>query len=103
MPTNERIDRALALLPGLLFEDDHLGARALLEELYDAGGDDRLSDLRDAKQAAAQWGVKHRRAGAHIARLHDKYGVGRLVGGAWVLRQQDIDAHPPDAKYRRKG
>jgi len=46
--------------------------------------------------------VSQRRAVAHIARLHNKYGIGRQVGGAWVLRQVDIERHRPDAKYRRK-
>jgi hypothetical protein len=99
---NDRIDRVLAALPSLLFSDDHLGARALLEELYDAGADDLLADLCGAEQAAARWGVTERRARAHIARLHEKYGVGRQFGGTWLLRRQDIDEHLPNAKYQVK-
>lgn len=99
---NERIDRALAALPALLFANDRLGMRALLEEVYEAGWDDALSDLCDSAQAAARWDVTERRARAHIARLHEKYGVGRQFGGSWLLNRQDIDRHPPDARYRRK-
>lgn len=100
---NDRIERALALLPGLLFQDDGHGARALLEELYDAGADDLLADLCATPQAAAAWGVSERRARAHLARLHDKHGIGRqLSDGTWLVRRAHIEAHPPDARYRRK-
>jgi len=99
----DRIDAALALLaPHLLSPQDPLYFRAVLEELYDAAQDDLLASLRGASDAAQAWGVSQRRAVAHIARLHQKYGIGRQVGGAWVLRQADIDTHRPDAKYRRK-
>lgn len=100
---NDRIERALALLPGLLFQDDGYGARSLLEELYDGAQDDLLTDLCSAAQAAAIWGVSDRRARAHLARLHDKYGIGRqLSDGTWLVRRAHVEAHPPDARYRRK-
>ena len=99
---NDRIERVLAALPALALQHDSLGMRSLLEDLYDAAQDDLLDDLRDAAQAAAAWGVSERRARARIAKLHEEYGIGRLVGGAWVVRQAHIDAHPPDQKYRKK-
>lgn len=99
---NDRIDRVLAALPSLLFEGDHLGARSLLEELYDAAQDDALVDLCGVEQAAAHWNVSDRRARAHIARLHEKYGVGRQFGGTWLVRRSDINEYPPDKKYRVK-
>jgi len=100
--TNDRIERALAALPGLLLQGDGHGARALLEELYDAAQDDLMRDLCGAKQAAARWGVTERRAVAHITRLHEKHGVGARIGTVWVIRRAHVEAHPPDAKYRRK-
>lgn len=100
---NDRIDAALALLaPHLLSPQDPLYFRAVLEELHDGAQDDLLASLRGAHDAAQAWGVTPRRAQAHIARLHDTCGIGRLIGGAWVLRQSDIERHQPDAKYRRK-
>ena len=98
--TNDRIERVLALLPALLSTQDIFGARALLEEIYDAGQDDLMADLCDTQDAARAWNVTPRRANAHIAKLHERYGVGRQLGGAWVLRRQDIEAHKPDQRFR---
>lgn len=101
--TTDRIDAALALLaPHILSPQDPLYFRAVLEDLHDSAQDDLLASLRGANEAAQAWGVSQRRAVAHIARLHNKYGIGRQVGGAWVLRQVDIERHRPDARYRRK-
>lgn len=101
--TNDRIERVLAALPVLLSTQDILGARSLLEEIYDGAQDDLMTDLCDAQDAAQVWGVSPRRAAAHIARLHEKYGVGRQLGGAWVLRRQDVEGHRPDQRFRAKG
>lgn len=100
--TADRIEGALAALPALLFANDQHGMRSLLEDLYDGAQDDLLSDLMSAEQAAARWDVTERRARAHIARLHEKYGVGRQLGGAWVLRRAHVESHAPEQKYRRK-
>jgi hypothetical protein len=98
---NDRIDRALTALPALVFQHDTLGLRSLLEELHDGAQDDLLADLCSVETAAARWDVSDRRARAHIARLHEKYGIGRQFGGTWLLRRRDIEAHPPDRKYRQ--
>jgi hypothetical protein len=98
----DRISGVMAALPALLFAGDQLGMRCLLEELCEGVQNDLLDELRGAEQAAAVWDVSERRARAHIARLHEKYGIGRQFGGAWLLRRQDIERHPPDQKYRRK-
>jgi len=100
--TTDRIDAALALLAPHLSATDPLEVRAIVEDLHDSAQDDLLASLRGASDAAQAWGVSQRRAVAHIARLHNKYGIGRQVGGAWVLRQVDIERHRPDARYRRK-
>lgn len=97
---NGRIERALALLPALISAQDIFGARALLEEIYDAGQDDLMNDLCDTQDAARAWVVTPRRANVHIAKLHARYGVGRRLGGAWVLKRQDIEAHRPDQRFR---
>jgi len=97
---NARIERALAALPALVFGNDQLGIQSLLEEVYDGAQDDLLAELCGIESAAARWNVSERRARAHIARLHEKYGIGRQFGGSWLLRRQDIDAHPPGPSGR---
>lgn len=100
--SNKRIEGVLAALPSLLFAGDQIGMRCLLEEFYEGAQTDLLGELRGAEQAAAVWEVTDRRARAHIARLHEKYGIGQQFGGSWLLRRQDIEQHPPDRKYRKK-
>lgn len=90
------------LTPHLLISADPLEIRALIEDLYDGAQDDLLDALRSAQDAAIAWSVTDRRARAHIVRLHEKHGIGRQFGGYWLLRQSDIDHHPPDQKYRQK-
>src|SRR5689334_4648115 len=98
-----RIEAALALLaPHLLTIQEPTYFRAILEDLYDGAQDDLLADLISAEQAAAIWGVTDRRARAHILRLHEKYGIGRQLGGAWVLRRAHAEHYKPDVRYRRK-
>jgi hypothetical protein len=99
---SDRIEQALAALPALTFQQDTLGLRSLLEDLYDGAQDDLLAELCGVEYAAARWEVTDRRARAHIARLHAKYGIGQQIGGAWLLRRSDVDAHRPDRKYRVK-
>lgn len=100
--SNDRIERVLMALPALLSTQDIFGARSLLEEIYDGAQDDLMADLCDTQDAARAWAVTPRRANAHIVRLHERYGVGRQLGGAWVLRRQDIEAHRPDQRFRKK-
>lgn len=97
-----RIDQTLAALPGLAFNNDELGARLLLEELYDGAQDDLLAELVGSDHAAVHWNVSERRARAHIARLHERYGVGKQFGGVWVLRRRDMERHAPAQSHRRK-
>src|SRR5262245_18779779 len=100
---SSRIDAALALLaPHLLTTQEPHSIRSLLEDLYDGAQDDLMNDLIDTNQAAAIWDVTERRASAHILRLHEKYGIGRQLGGAWVLRRAHAEAYKHDQKYRRK-
>ena len=99
---NDRIERTLAALPAFFFANDHHGLRSLLEDLYDGAQDDILADLVSAEQAAARWNVTDRRARAHIARLHEQYGIGRQLGGAWIIRRAHVDAHAPDTRYQTK-
>lgn len=100
---SERIENLLAWLqPHTLSRVDPLELRGRVEDLHDGAQDDLYASLRSATDAAVAWGVGERRARAHIARLHEKYGIGRRLGGSWVLRQSDIEHHPPDARYRTK-
>jgi len=99
----DRVRAALDLLaPHLVTIQSPMYFRELLDDLYDGAQDDLLEELRDASQAAAAWGVTERRARAHIARLHAKYGIGRQIGGARVIRQAHIDRYRPDERYKRK-
>lgn len=101
--SNDRIDAALAqLAPHLCTIQEPMYFRELLETLYDGAQDDLLADLISAEQAAAIWDVTDRRARAHIARLHEKYGIGRQLGGAWVIRRAHAESHAPDRRYRKK-
>lgn len=103
MMNNDRISAALGLLaPHLLTPQDPLYIRSVLEDLHDGAQDDLLASLRSAQDAAAAWGVTDRRARAYIARLNQKYGIGRQFGGSWLLRQGDIERYPPDQRYRQK-
>lgn len=98
-----RIDAALALLaPHLCTVQEPLYFRSLLEDVYDGAQDDLLSDLIDADQVASLLSVSRRRANAYIAALHQRYGYGKRLGGAWIIRRAHVTAHPPDARYRRK-
>lgn len=99
--SNDRINTVLALLaPHIVSVQEPLYFRSLLEDLHDGAQDDLMSDLRDTRDAAQAWGVSLRRAAAHITRLHTRYGIARQLGGAWVLRRQDIEAHRPDQRFR---
>jgi len=101
---NDRISAALSkLAPHLITIQEPLYFRAILEDLYDGAQDDLLSDLITTTEAAAVWGVTRARAAVHIARLHEKYGIGRQVSsGAWILRRAHVTSNPPDARYQPK-
>lgn len=70
---------------------------------YLRGQADLWASLRSATDAALAWNVNRARAHAHIARLHERHGVGRLIGGRWLLTDQDIIDHAPDVRFRPKG
>lgn len=96
----DRITAALEALGPLFFAGDMLGIRALLEDIHDRAEDELLDDLIATADAAAIWGVSRQRAHAHIARLHAKYGYGRLIGGSWIIRRAHVLSSAPEAKYR---
>jgi hypothetical protein len=98
--SNDRIDRALAMVPALIFEQDTLGVRSLMEELYDAGADDMLLRLRSAEDAAEAWNVSTRRAQAHIAAIHKRHGAATRIGRAWLITEDEIKKYAPGAVGR---
>lgn len=67
---------------------------------YLRGQADLWASLRTAADAERAWNVNHARACAHIATLHKRHGVGRLIGGRWLLTEQDIINHAPDVRFR---
>ena len=82
-------------------QDTLTNVRAILDVLVDGVEQSTIDQLRNAADAASAWGVSERRARAYIATLHQRFGIGKLVGGAWVLLQRHIETFPPDQKYRR--
>lgn len=54
-----------------------------------------LLGIRTSDEMAEVWGVSKRRAQAHIAKLHDRFGVGRKVGRDWLLSADEAERHPP--------
>lgn len=54
-----------------------------------------LLGIRTSDEMAEEWGVSTRRAQAHIAALHDRFGVGRKVGRDWLLSADEAERHPP--------
>ncbi len=60
-----------------------------------AGAHAALLGLRDSDELAQDWGVSKRRAQAHCAHLHERWGVGRKAGNAWLLTAEEAEAHRP--------
>lgn len=54
-----------------------------------------LLNLLDTAQLAEQWGVSERRVRAHVAALHERFGVGREVHGRWMLTAEEAETHRP--------
>lgn len=54
-----------------------------------------LLGIRTSDEMAIEWGVSKRRAQAHIATLHGRFGVGRKVGRDWLLSADEVERHPP--------
>lgn len=52
-------------------------------------------EIYTSDEAAKMWGVTVRRAQAHIATLHARFGVGRKVGRDWLLSADEAERHPP--------
>lgn len=94
----EQIQKAQEAL-GLKDRDKSL---TILTALYEAAVKETLNSLLDAEQASQMWEVSPRRARAIIQALHQKKGVGRLVGSAWVLTKEEVEANPPLARHRKK-
>jgi len=82
-------------------QDTLISVREILDVLVDGVEQATIDQLRNAADAASAWGVSERRARAYIATLHQRFGIGRLVGGTWVLLQRHIETFPPGQKYRR--
>lgn len=54
-----------------------------------------LLNLVDSAELEQLWGVSRRRVNAHCAALHERWGVGRKVGGAWLLTADEAERHTP--------
>lgn len=59
-----------------------------------------LLGIRTSEELAAEWGVTKRRVQAHIATLHERFGVGRKIGRDWVLSADEAARHRPGASGR---
>lgn len=98
---SQELDRAVELLTqnGITRRLTADALRRHLEHLVarvaSAARSEALVSIRSAEDAAEAWGVTPRRAQAHIARLHERKGVGARVGRAWLLTEQEIAANRP--------
>ena len=66
-----------------------------------AGAHAALLGLRDSNELAEMWGVSKRRVQAHCAHLHERWGVGRRVGNAWMLTAEEAESHRPGTPGRK--
>lgn len=60
-----------------------------------------LLGIRTSEELAAEWQVSRRRAQAFIARLHERWGVGRKIGATWCLSADEAATHRPADKPGR--
>lgn len=60
-----------------------------------------LLGIRTSDELAEEWGVSRRRAQAYIATLHERWGVGRKIGGVWCLSADEAATHRPAEKAGR--
>lgn len=61
-----------------------------------------LLGIRTSDELADEWRVSRRRAQAFIASLHDRWGVGRKIGGVWRLSAEEAATHRPAEPGRPK-
>lgn len=54
-----------------------------------------LLGIRSSDELAAEWNVTKRRVQAHIAKLHERFGVGRKIGRDWFLSAAEAESHRP--------
>lgn len=99
--TQQHIDKAIeALLPngGAGRVTEHR-LRHVLERLAQqaatTGVNEALAGLREASEIEHIWGVSRRRVNAHIRHLHERFGVGAKIGGAWVLTAEEVERYAP--------
>lgn len=64
-----------------------------LEKLYETAQQELIQELRTTNQAAEAWNITPEHAAEYITQLHERYGAGFQLGGSWIIRQSDIDAH----------
>ena len=55
-----------------------------------------LLGVRTSEEMAEEWGVSERQSQAFIATLHERLGVGRNIGGTWVLSAAEAESYKPD-------
>lgn len=60
-----------------------------------------LLGIRTSDELAAEWGVSRRRVQAFITTLHERWGVGRKIGGVWCLSADEAATHRPAEKAGR--
>ena len=60
-----------------------------------------LINLLDAGDVAVHFGISRARARALLQNRHERFGVGRKVGGAWIIAADELGQLEPEEKYRR--
>lgn len=54
-----------------------------------------LLNIKSSDGLAEEWGVTKRRVQAHIAGLHERFGVGRKFGRDWFLSAAEAEQYRP--------
>jgi hypothetical protein len=98
---SDSIAALLAHLHTCQEQGDTLAAREALEDYIDAEVDRRLSGLVGTTELARIWDVSVRRAQAHVAWLHERHGIGILLGGSWFLWCEQANENRPGKPGRR--
>lgn len=61
-----------------------------------------LTNLYDSDQLAKVWNVSKRRVQAHVSAINERWGVGRKVGGTWLLSIDETERYRPQSAGRPK-
>ena len=79
-----------------------LHLKALVAQIASHTRSYELMNLCDSDQLAEMWNVSKRRVQAHVSTLNERWGVGRKVGGTWLLSIDEAERYRPQSAGRPK-